>query len=234
MPLREQATALCFDVLFVLLGRGVLAEDSGGARSGDGARGFGAMLPFLPRMLAAPSALMQRATVAGVSRLCWHASKDARFEAAVIGVMEDECFLDECLLQLVLRYVDTSSRAEVQGAASRATAGPSARRTVLTAEDNCEIIKDIDHALSCLDEGVIADAAVYVVVAALSNEAIDPRTAEGFGAHDSHKRRALHELVRRLASPELRAQLAESVGSTSADLFSFAPDPSHVRAWLQL
>jgi len=220
LPIKEQAIAICFDVLFVLLARGALAEGSA-ARAEQ--RGFAPLLAFLPRMLLAPSALAQRAAVAGVARLCWHAFRDERFEKAVSLATSDECFCDHLLLPLVARYGDVRPAGGGGGASAR-----------LTEADEREILLDLDLALSHMDPGQIADCAVYLVARDVGAGIVDVGSARGYGDERAQLRRALHELVRRLGSRELRDGLPESICATCDDLFGVALEPERVRGWLAL
>lgn len=221
--IKEQAAAIAFDVLFVLLARGALAE--GCAARADG-RGFGPMLALLPRLLLAPSALLQRTAAAGVARLVWHAGSDAAFEAAVVAASGDDCVCDELLLQLVARYVDARPGPGGQGAHAGGGGGR------LADADDRDVLRDLDGALSAIDEGLLADCAVFVVVRAIGAGQVAPDSERGFGEEHVQLRRALHELVRRLSRRELRDGLAESIGSTCLDLFGADLDPERVRGWL--
>lgn len=225
ISVKEMVAAICFDVVFALLSRGAFAD---GSASRAEQRGFAPMLLFLPRMLLAPSVVMQRTAVAGVARLVWHAGEDEQFEKAIVHATGDECVCDELLLQLVKRYVNVQQPA---GASSVLGSLASSR---LTGADDREVLQDIDHALSECNQGLIADSAVYLVVSGIGSKSIDPESTSGFSDGNVQLRRMLHELVRRLSKKELRDGLSESIGSTCLDLFGIALHPERVWCWLGL
>jgi hypothetical protein len=224
MNLREQVVAISFDVLFVLLARDALPER---AALHPEERGYSSMIRFLPRMLYGPTAALQRIAVAGVARMVLHANADASFDEAVSRATEDECFTDELILQLATRYVDVQQSSHVAAAGSRVAGGPG-----LSAEEDGDVLADIDHALQRMDEGLLADCAVYVVVRSVKSGEIDHESARGYGPAHAHARRALQEIVRRLTQQELRDGLVESISSNCLEFLQVSLDPDRVQAWL--
>lgn len=223
---RELAVAAVSDVLFSLISR---SYDGPPAPPASELGSMYELLRWLPGLMWAPTAAMQKAAVVGVTRIIVHTAEPA-FAASLERAANEDTFGDRLLFKLVLRHVDVGAAAPTSGADE--PGGCSRIATSLSFEANQEVLKLIDKALEAVDDGMLADCVIFVALNALANGDIAPSSPDWASRSGGKYRRSLNELIRRVRSPALCQGVPESLADMCFEHFGVAPSLGCVRSWL--